>query len=116
MDGRENGVLGGVPRPGHDELREVPVPNTAGPDLIPGYDPNGPNGLSGAIIATLGNYKGRNVVDIRKYYTRDGERPTPTRKGIAVEVDRLPALAGLVRDALSATRRRGLLPDEGGDA
>ena len=25
---------------------------TAGPDLIPGYDPNGPGGLSGAIIAT----------------------------------------------------------------
>jgi glucose/arabinose dehydrogenase len=28
------------------------VPNTAGPDLIPGYNPNGPGGLSGAIIAT----------------------------------------------------------------
>jgi len=31
------------------------VPNikaTAGPDLIPGYDPNGPNGLSGVIMAT----------------------------------------------------------------
>jgi glucose/arabinose dehydrogenase len=31
---------------------EAPVPNTAGPDLIAGYDPNGPGGLSGAIIAT----------------------------------------------------------------
>src|SRR6266446_2818845 len=29
------------------------MPNVnAGPDLIPGYDPNGPNGLSGAILAT----------------------------------------------------------------
>jgi hypothetical protein len=25
---------------------------TAGPDLIPGYNPSGPGGLSGAIIAT----------------------------------------------------------------
>src|SRR5262245_35510072 len=52
MDGRENGVPGGVPRPGRHEPTEAPVPNTAGPDLIPGYDPNGPNGLSGAIMAT----------------------------------------------------------------
>jgi glucose/arabinose dehydrogenase len=28
------------------------LPNTAGPDLISGYDPNGPRGLAGAIIAT----------------------------------------------------------------
>jgi glucose/arabinose dehydrogenase len=29
------------------------VPNvSAGPDLIPGYDPNGPNGMSGVIMAT----------------------------------------------------------------
>jgi hypothetical protein len=29
------------------------MPNVnAGPDLIPGHDPNGPNGLSGVITAT----------------------------------------------------------------
>jgi glucose/arabinose dehydrogenase len=28
------------------------VPNTAGPDLVPGYDPNGPQGLASYILAT----------------------------------------------------------------
>src|SRR5262249_1664906 len=31
---------------------EAPMPNTAGPDLIPGYNPNGPQGLSSYILAT----------------------------------------------------------------
>jgi glucose/arabinose dehydrogenase len=34
-------------------MAEAHVPNAiTGPDLIPGYDPNGPNGLSGVIMAT----------------------------------------------------------------
>jgi glucose/arabinose dehydrogenase len=34
-------------------MAEAQVPNAmTGPDLIPGYDPNGPNGLSGVIMAT----------------------------------------------------------------
>jgi glucose/arabinose dehydrogenase len=34
-------------------MAEAQVPNViTGPDLIPGYDPNGPNGLSGVIMAT----------------------------------------------------------------
>jgi glucose/arabinose dehydrogenase len=34
-------------------MAEARVPNAiTGPDLIPGYDPNGPNGLSGVIMAT----------------------------------------------------------------
>jgi glucose/arabinose dehydrogenase len=34
-------------------MAEAQMPNViVGPDLIPGYDPNGPNGLSGVIMAT----------------------------------------------------------------
>src|SRR5262249_54281697 len=51
--GRSAEAVGGVPRPAMTGMAEAQVPNgIAGPDLIPGYDPNGPNGLSGGIMAT----------------------------------------------------------------
>jgi glucose/arabinose dehydrogenase len=46
-------AVSGVSRPAMTRMAEAQVPNViAGPDLIPGYDPNGPNGLSGVIMAT----------------------------------------------------------------
>jgi hypothetical protein len=71
---------------------------------------------AGAIVATIGEFMGRRVVDVRKYYAVEGAGLKPTRKGLAIEVDRLPALAALVGAALDAARAQGLLPTDGSAA
>jgi hypothetical protein len=71
-----------------------------------------------AIVATIGDYKGRPVADFRKHYLKDGAELRPTPKGLAVELDKLPGLALLVNAALPAARAQGLLPanDDRGQA
>lgn len=90
---------------------------TDAPTTIPGELCRIQTSEAGAIVATVGDFKGRKVVDLRKYYTVDGSDLKPTKKGIAVDVDRLPALAALIGDALAIARKQGLLPNkEGGEA
>jgi hypothetical protein len=84
--------------------------------MLPGELARLETSAGGAIVATAGEFKGRRVVDVRKYYAVEGAGLKPTRKGLAIEVDRLPALAALVGAALNAARAQGLLPAEGGDA
>jgi hypothetical protein len=72
-----------------------------------------PLGATGALICTLGEYKGRRTIDVRKFYTpAGGEQMRRTPKGITLDVERLPALAALVNGALERARADGLLPDE----
>jgi len=42
----------------------------------------------------------------------DGEEPCPTKKGVALKLERLPALIEALRDAEIEARRQGLLGGE----
>jgi hypothetical protein len=58
----------------------------------------------------LDEYEGRRVVDCRKFYKREDGTLKPTRKGLTLAVERLPALAALITAALDRARADGLLP------
>jgi hypothetical protein len=58
----------------------------------------------------LDEYEGRRVIDARKFYKREDGTLAPTRKGLTLSIDRLPALAELIAAALDRARRDGLLP------
>ncbi len=62
------------------------------------------------IRASFSEFKGHQLIDLRVYAV-DGDDASPTKKGIAVKVDKLPELARLIADAESEARRRGLLQD-----
>jgi hypothetical protein len=62
---------------------------------------------------TLENYKGHDLVCIRKWYPGDNGGLRPGRDGIAVNVRHLPRLAELITTALEAARHSALLPSEG---
>jgi Transcriptional Coactivator p15 (PC4) len=55
-------------------------------------------------------YEGRQVIDARKFYKREDGSFAPTRKGLTLSIDRLPALAELIAAALDRARADGLLP------
>lgn len=49
---------------------------------------------------TVQGYKGRRVVDVRVWYQPAGGTDfVPTRKGITLDADKLPALAGAIAEA-----------------
>ena len=66
-----------------------------------------------AVIASLREYKGALVIDVRKHFTADDGRLRPTAKGVALAVGKLPALAAAINKTLAKARELGLLPDEG---
>jgi Transcriptional Coactivator p15 (PC4) len=55
-------------------------------------------------------YEGRQVIDARKFYKREDGSFAPTRNGLTLSIDRLPALAELIAAALDRARADGLLP------
>jgi hypothetical protein len=57
----------------------------------------------------LDEYGGHHVVDSRKFYRKEDGTLAPTRKGLALEVSRLPALAEMIAAALDRARADGLL-------
>ena len=62
------------------------------------------------IRVSLTEFKGHQLIDLR-VYALDGDDANPTKKGIAVKVDKLPELARLLTEAEAEARRRGLLGD-----
>jgi hypothetical protein len=62
----------------------------------------------------LENYKGHDLVCIRKWYRGEDGELRPGKDGIAVNVRRLPRLAELVAEALAIAQNLGLLPSEEG--
>ena len=60
--------------------------------------------------ATIDRYEGRVVVDVRKFYRRADGTLGPTKKGLTVEISRLPALAEMIAAALDRARADGTLP------
>jgi hypothetical protein len=58
-----------------------------------------------SVRLTLNRYEGRNVIDLRTWYTGDD--------GIAAEVRYLPRLAAAFAKAAAKARELGLIGDEG---
>ena len=65
----------------------------------------------------LSTFEGRNLVDIRQYFTNEQGQNRPTSKGVAMVVLRLPDLARAVNKALAKARELGLInTDDKADA
>ena len=66
-----------------------------------------------SIRVRLSTYEGRNLIDVRTFYTaQDGVlRPS---KGFCAEIKHLPKLAKALADAGDKARKLGLLPDKDG--
>jgi len=57
----------------------------------------------------LTSFKGHQLVDARVYAARDDGEPGPTKAGLTVRLDRLPALIEALQQAEAEARRRGML-------
>jgi hypothetical protein len=66
-----------------------------------------------AIVVSLSNYEGVNIVNVREHFVGSDGCMRPTTKGIAMSVRRLPELSKAVRQALETARSLNLLPQEG---
>jgi Transcriptional Coactivator p15 (PC4) len=64
-----------------------------------------------SIRLNLNQFQGRNVFDLRTWFTQDGKL-TPG-KGFAAEVRHLPRLAEAIGKAEAKARELGLIGDEG---
>jgi elongation factor P hydroxylase len=63
---------------------------------------------SAEVRICLQGYKGRRVVDLRVWYVPDGGTDfVPTRKGVTVDVDRLPELVDAIREAARLSKGKG---------
>ncbi|KAF2711577.1 PC4-domain-containing protein [Pleomassaria siparia CBS 279.74] len=70
---------------------------------------------SGLRRATISRYKGKNMIDIREYYEKDGEK-LPARKGISLTIDQYNALlfaAPLIESVLRKKKVDVVRPDYG---
>jgi len=47
----------------------------------------------------LRNYKGRDLVDLRVFWTREGQEWHPSKKGLALGVEKLPVLLAALHKA-----------------
>ena len=52
------------------------------------------------VKVTLTEFHGRQIIDIRVFWTADGITWNPSKKGIAVGVEKLPALLASLHEAL----------------
>lgn len=62
----------------------------------------------------LREFEGRLIVDMRKHFTDKAGRMQATRKGLALQINRLPELADGVNRALARARELGLIQSEAG--
>jgi len=61
-------------------------------------------------------FSNRTFVDIRQWYKKAGmEKFAPTRKGISLRVEDLPALLKATQKAIRVAQREGLLPKADGE-
>ena len=66
------------------------------------------------VRVTLGEYQGHKLVSVRVYANWDsaGSPRRPTKKGIALKLERLPALISGLQEAERRARATGALKDE----
>jgi hypothetical protein len=65
-----------------------------------------------AIAVSIEPYEGRVLVHVRQYFTDKAGTLAPTKKGICIDVLRLPELAAAVNKALVRARELGLIDAE----
>jgi hypothetical protein len=71
-----------------------------------------------AITVQLSTYQGRNIVDLRVWYTSPEGKLKPSAKGLAAEARHLPKLASALGKACSRAIELGLIAsddDDGGE-
>jgi hypothetical protein len=66
-----------------------------------------------AIVASLREHEGHNLIDIREYFTDQAGCMRPSTRGLAMVVRRLPELSKALRKALETARALNLLPEDG---
>lgn len=69
-------------------------------------------GVREVIVATLTEYRGRKVFDIRVWFEKDGSR-IPTPKGLSISIAHLREFRNIADDAFHEAVRRGDLTAEG---
>lgn len=66
------------------------------------------------VVVALDEFRGTSLLDIRVWADFDGEgERRPTKKGIAVKVEKLPEIIAVLEKAREAAERHGLLRHEG---
>jgi hypothetical protein len=88
----------------------VPRPSLAEPVIVAEF---WANRRGEAIRVQLSEFKGRALLDVRKYYTAKDGTMQPTKKGFAIAVTRLPELASGISKALTKAQGLGLIADNG---
>ena len=68
------------------------------------------------VVIALETFRGVDLIDIRVHADFSGADPErrPTKKGVALKVEKLPQLIAALQNAEVEARRRGLLNSEGG--
>jgi Transcriptional Coactivator p15 (PC4) len=64
-----------------------------------------------SIRLVLNRFEGRNIFDLRTWYTSDGK--LKPGKGFAAEIRHLPRLAAAIAKAVATARELGLIDDKG---
>jgi len=61
----------------------------------------------------IDEFRGTQIVDVRVFanFNGDAEERSPTKKGVSLKVERLPALIEALGQAKEEAVRRGLLPE-----
>jgi Transcriptional Coactivator p15 (PC4) len=72
-----------------------------------------PRAKEKVIVAAFNPYEGRNLFDLREHVIGADDIMRPSPRGIAMVVEKLPELAGIVNAALRKAIERGLLADDG---
>jgi hypothetical protein len=68
-----------------------------------------------AIVVSLREYEGHNLIDVREYFTDQAGCMKPSTRGLAMVVRNLPELSKAVRRALERARALNLLPEDAGE-
>ena len=63
----------------------------------------------------LRNYKGRDLIDLRVFWTQDSKEWLPSKKGLALSVDKLPVLLAALHKAAELVGEADPEPEAGGD-
>ena len=60
----------------------------------------------------LSEWHGKHYADVRKFITSTADERSPTRKGVAIPVERLDDVINGLNEAKAEAQRQGLLQDE----
>src|SRR6185436_8653608 len=73
---------------------------------------NLPKGSGEEVRVSLGEFKGKQYIDLRVYFENDDGEWKPTKKGVALSVNLFHKLKDALKEAEDTLKENGLLPDE----